>query len=142
MASFSTLALIRRLAVSSPSGRELQILKVLWELGEASVREVHQSLCPDGELAFNTVQTLMRIMDDKGLVKHRRDGRTFRYQATYSREKEVARFVSQVFDGAVDAAVLSLLQTNQVSGDELDELEKVIQDAREAQPKKKSRSRK
>ena len=60
----------------------------------------------------------------------------------YSREKEVARFVSQVFGGAVDAAVLSLLQTNQVSGDELDELERIIQDAREAQPKKKSRSRK
>lgn len=117
----------------SPSGRELQILKVLWELGESSVREVHQKLCPDGELAFNTVQTLMRIMDDKGLVKHRRDGRTFRYRATYSREKEVARFVSQVFDGAVDEAVLSLLQTNQVSGNELDELERIIRDARESQ---------
>lgn len=120
---------------TSPSGRELQILKVLWELDEASVREVHQKLCPDGELAFNTVQTLMRIMDDKGLVKHRRDGRTFRYRATYSREKEVARFVSQVFDGAVDEAVLSLLQTNDVSGEELDELQKVISDARKSQGK-------
>lgn len=129
--------------MSSPSGRELQILKVLWELGESSVREVHKKLCPDGELAFNTVQTLMRIMDDKGLVKHRRDGRTFRYRATYSREKEVARFVSQVFDGAVDEAVLSLLQANQVSGNELNELERIIRDARASQPAEpEERSRK
>ena len=54
-----------------PSERELEILKVLWEIGSGSVREVHAQMCPQGELAFNTIQTLLRIMDDKGLVGHR-----------------------------------------------------------------------
>lgn len=116
--------------MSGPSGRELQILKVLWELGEASVREVLQALCPNGELAFNTVQTLLRIMDEKGLVKHKRKGRTFIYRATHTRDLEVSRFLSQVFDGAVDQCVVSLLQTGDVTNSELDELQKIIRDAR------------
>ena len=57
-----------------PSERELEILKVLWELGSGSVRDVHARMCPEGELAFNTIQTLLRIMEDKGLVGHRSQG--------------------------------------------------------------------
>jgi BlaI family transcriptional regulator, penicillinase repressor len=121
--------------MSGPSGRELQILKVLWELGESSVREVHQHLCPNGELAFNTVQTLLRIMDEKGLAKHKRKGRTFIYRATHTRDREVSRFLSQVFDGAVDQCVVSLLQTGDVSNTELDDLQNIIRDARERQEK-------
>ncbi len=60
-----------------PSPRELDVLKALWALGSGSVREVHRRMCPDGELAFNTVQTVLRIMEEKGLVRHRALGRTF-----------------------------------------------------------------
>ena len=70
----------------APSERELQILKVLWEIGSGSVREVHRRLCPNDECAFNTVQTLLRIMEDKGLVEHRTEGRTFIY--TFDRHVE------------------------------------------------------
>lgn len=122
--------------MAGPSGRELDILKVLWELGESSVREVHQKLCPNGELAFNTVQTLLRIMDEKGLVKHRQKGRTFIYRATHTRDLEVSRFLSQVFDGAVDQCVVSLLQTGDVTNTELDELQDIIRDARSRQDEK------
>ena len=59
---------------TTPSGREMDILKVLWEIGPASVREVCRRMCPNQELAFNTVQTLLRIMDRKGLVSHKRRG--------------------------------------------------------------------
>ena len=69
----------------TPSERELDVLKVLWELGSGSVRAVHQRLCPSGELAFTTVQTLLRIMEEKGLVEHRTEGRTFVYTPTHSR---------------------------------------------------------
>ena len=50
---------------------------MLWELGSASVRQVRERLCPNEELAFNTVQTFLRIMDDKGLVSHKSQGRSF-----------------------------------------------------------------
>src|SRR5438105_8494518 len=116
----------------TPSERELDILKVLWELGSGSVRQVHEALCPGGELAFNTVQTLLRIMEDKGLVEHRAEGRTFIYVPRYSRERVAARFLNKVFDGALDQFVLSILASKDGPSvpHELKELEQLIARAR------------
>jgi len=113
-----------------PSGRELEILKVLWDLGPASVREVHERLCPSGELAFNTVQTLLRIMDEKRLVRHRLRGRTFVYTPRHTREREMSRLLDKVFDGALDQFVVSLLNSQNISAAELKKLERIIADAR------------
>jgi predicted transcriptional regulator len=113
-----------------PSERELDILKALWELGEASVREVHEKLCPQGELAFNTIQTMLRNMEEKGLVRHRSEGRAFIYYALYSREQVSSRFLTKVFDGALDQLVLSMLRVKDVSPDELKDLERLISSAR------------
>jgi BlaI family penicillinase repressor len=116
-----------------PSGRELEILKILWDMGTASVRDVHERMCPDGELAFNTVQTLLRIMDEKGLVSHERRGRTFVYKPRHTREREMSRLLDKVFDGALDQFVVSLLKTKNVSARELKQLERIIADARKKQ---------
>jgi len=118
------------LADFAPSERELQILKVLWEIGSGSVREVHRRLCPNDECAFNTVQTLLRIMEDKGLVGHRTEGRTFIYAPRVGRERVARRFLDKVFDGALDQLVLTLLQSEGTSADELKELERLIAQAR------------
>lgn len=122
----------------NPSSRELEILKILWDLGPASVREVHEQMCPDGELAFNTVQTLLRIMDDKGLVSHERRGRTFVYKPRHTREREMSRLLDKVFDGALDQFVVSLLKTKNASAAELKQLERIIAEARK---KRTDRSR-
>ncbi len=121
-----------------PSGRELEILKILWDTGPATVREVHERMCPDGELAFNTVQTLMRIMDEKGLVTHARRGRTFVYKPKHTREREMSRLLERVYDGALDQFVVSLLKTKNASAEELKKLEQIIADARK---KRTARSR-
>jgi len=128
--AFLLFASIRRVSQHNPSGRELEILKILWELGSASVREVHERMAPGGELAFNTVQTLLRIMDEKGLVKHRREGRTFVYSPTHTRDRETSRLLDRVFDGALDQFVVSLINSKNVSDDELAHLEKIIAEAR------------
>jgi BlaI family transcriptional regulator, penicillinase repressor len=120
------------LAEQAPSERELEILKVLWEMGEGSVRDVHERLHPQGEAHFNTVQTLLRIMENKGLVAHRTEGRTFIYFAKHSREKVTRRFLRKVFDGALDQLVLSLLGAEDASAAELKELERLIAKARRA----------
>ena len=111
---------------STPTGRELEILKVLWELGSANVRQIRERMCPNGELAFTTVQTLLRIMDDKGLVSHKSQGRSFIYTPRYSRERATSRFVQQVFDGAMDQVIVSMLSTTDASPEELKQLEKII----------------
>ncbi|HEX5272081.1 MAG TPA: BlaI/MecI/CopY family transcriptional regulator [Gemmataceae bacterium] len=122
------------MAEPSPSERELEILKVLWELGSGSVREVHQRLCPNDELAFNTVQTMLRIMEDKGQVGHRSEGRTFVYFPQHSRERVARRFLDKVFDGSLDELVLTLLQTEDTTPEELKELERLIAQARKDRP--------
>src|SRR5829696_7523303 len=86
----------------TPTGRETDILKVLWELGPSSVRGVHARLndAAAEAIAYNTVQTLLRIMEAKQLVAHHVEGRTFVYTPRFSREESAARYLDRVFDGA------------------------------------------
>jgi predicted transcriptional regulator len=115
-----------------PSDRELDVLKAMWRLGEAKVRDIHAAVCPDGECAFTTIQTLVRIMCRKGLVKKRPEGRTDYYTPVYTLESAASRFVDKVFDGAIDKFVLSMLADEKVSADELKKLEQMIAKARKA----------
>jgi BlaI family penicillinase repressor len=120
--------------IPAPTGRELEILKVLWENGPSSVRVVYRQLLeqqPEGEdLAYNTVQTLLRIMETKGLVAHAQEGRAFVYSARYSRDQSAARFLDRVFDGAASQLVASLLQSERIPPEELERMQSLIADAR------------
>jgi predicted transcriptional regulator len=122
----------------APTEREMEILKVLWDIGEASVRQVHERLKPISGLHFNTVQTQLRIMDDKGFVSHRREGRAFLYRALCSRAQLSSRFLHKLYDGAVDQLVLSMLDSENLSTKELADLEEIIAEVRQ----KKKRTRK
>lgn len=118
----------------SPTPREMAILKLLWEHGPISVRDVHRRLLLDErigkELAYNTVQTMLRIMEDKGLVTHNVEGRTFIYSADYSRDESARTFLDRVFDGAASQLVSSLLRSEQIPADELHRIQELIADAR------------
>jgi len=115
-----------------PTPRELEILKVLWELGPSGVREVYRRLAEaqDEDLAYNTVQTLLRIMEDKGLVKHHVEGRAFIYSPIFSREQSVSGFVERVFDGAASELVATLLNAERLPSKELERIQDLINDAK------------
>jgi predicted transcriptional regulator len=121
----------------TPTGRELEILKVLWEQGSCSVRTVHSQLAQGQEkdLAYNTVQTLLRIMETKGLVRHHVEGRTFIYSPCFTRDDNAVRFLDRVYDGAAAQLVQSLLRTERISPEELDQLQAIIAEARRKNPK-------
>jgi BlaI family penicillinase repressor len=117
----------------TPTPRELEILKILWEHGPCSVRTVYRRLArgPDKDLAYNTVQTLLRIMEEKkGLVGHHVEGRTFIYSPCFSRDESAARFLDRVFDGAADQLVMSLLRRERIDPEELERMHAMIADAR------------
>ena len=116
----------------TPTPRELEILKVLWKDGPSSVRSVHRRLLRyEPDLAYNTVQTLLRLMDaPKGLVQHDLDGRTFIYTARFTRDESTARFLDRVFDGAASQLVQSLLRSERVSEAELERIQSLIDTAR------------
>lgn len=118
----------------SPTDREMEILKVLWELGEASVRDVHERLSAKSGLHFNTIQTQLRIMDEKGLVGHRQDGRTFLYKPNCSREQVSSQFLHKVFDGALSQLVLCMLDAEQINPKELQDIEQLIAESRKRKP--------
>lgn len=116
----------------SPTPRELELLKVLWEYGPKSVSEVHKLLkAADGwQPAPNTVQTLLRIMATKGLVAHTAAGRTFIYAPVFSREETASRFLDRVFDGAASQLVQSLLKAEKIPPGELEQMRQLINTAR------------
>ncbi len=117
---------------NSPTERELDVLKVLWELGESKVRDIHEAMNTTEPCAFTTVQTLLRIMAGKGLVEQRAEGRTLYYRPLYSREQSTSRFLDRVFDGAIDQFVLNMLHDEKVSSEQMRDLERLIAKARRA----------
>jgi BlaI family penicillinase repressor len=125
----------------TPTPREMAILKVLWEHGPCSVKDVHRILLDDErdkDLAYNTVQTMLRIMEEpkKGLVTHTVDGRTFIYSANYSRDESARSFLDRVFDGAAADLMLSLLRADGIPAVELDRMQSLITDARRKRVRK------
>ncbi|MBO0698455.1 MAG: BlaI/MecI/CopY family transcriptional regulator [Zavarzinella sp.] len=116
----------------TPTARELEILKALWDRGPSSVRAVHAALAEQGEddLAYNTVQTMLRLMEAKQLVSHHTDGRTFIYTPRYSREESAARFLDRVFDGAASELMLTLIRAERIPAAELDRMHALIAAAR------------
>lgn len=125
------------MAAPQPTERELEILKVLWDRGEATVREVYETMREHAPIVQNTVQAFLRTMEEKGLVEHRLDGRSFIYRAAVPRATTSRRMVSglldRLFDGAVDQLVHSALSLRQPSADELSKLEQLIEDCRKKQ---------
>jgi BlaI family transcriptional regulator, penicillinase repressor len=113
-----------------PTERELEILKILWERGRASVREVYEEMRNAAPIVQNTVQAFLRTMEDKGLVRHEVEGRTFIYVPVPRRDETEKRLVSgvlhRVFDGAIDQLVQRALSLRQPTTDELAKLEELI----------------
>jgi BlaI family transcriptional regulator, penicillinase repressor len=118
----------------TPTPRELEILKVLWERGPSSVRAVHRRLMETSgeDLAYNTVQTMLRLMADdrKRLVDFRVEGRTFIYSPRFSREESASRFLDRVFDGAASQLMQCLLRAERVPAEELERMHALIAEAR------------
>lgn len=120
--------------IPTPTPREMAILKLLWQQGPSTVRDVHRLMLMDEsigkELHFNTVQTLLRLMEEKGLVDHHVEGRTFVYTARYSQDESAKRFLDRVFDGAASQLVRCLLRSERISDDELERMRQMIEEAR------------
>lgn len=109
---------------------QLQIMKVLWEKGESTVSAVFESVGRERTLAYTTIATMLRKMEARGLVAHRVDGRTFVYRAAVDAEAVTrnmsGHLLDRLFQGSLPDLVSHLLDTREVSRDELAKLEKLI----------------
>ncbi len=108
-------------------------MKIVWQKGEATVRDVYEILLERRKIAYTTVMTVMRILEDKGHLSRRREDRAHIYRPTRSQEvvvrSMVREFVNRVFNGSAQPLLVHLVEDRQVSEQELDELARMIKES-------------
>ena len=112
---------------------ELRLMKILWRRGESAVNDLVAAI-PDGEaLAYNSVLTTIRILEQKGYVEHRQEGRAFIYRPCVAEEdagrSEVRHVLSRFFSNSREQLMLSLLGDGDITSDELQRLKEAIRNA-------------
>src|SRR5262245_58610936 len=112
---------------------ELRLMRVLWDKGQATVGEVDDALKTRPKPAYNTVLTLLRIMEKKGYVSHSKDGRAFIFLPMVDRadasRSALQTLVNRFFDGSPRLLMLNLLQDEQLSPEALKQLKERIGEA-------------
>jgi BlaI family penicillinase repressor len=117
------------------SRRERQIMDIIYARGEAAAAEVHEAL-PDAP-SYSAVRTLLRILEEKGHLKHREDGPRYVFMPTEPRARAsrsaLKRVVQTFFDGSLASAVAALVdgEGGKVSAEELQRIEAIIQSAKD-----------
>jgi len=110
---------------------ELRLMEVLWQNGPATVQEILQGLPGTAPLAYNSVLTTIRILEQKGYVKHVKDGRAHVYTPLIQREEatrsEIRRLVNRFFGSSHELLVLNILEDQTVDAKELKRLRKMLE---------------
>lgn len=129
-----------------PTEAELEILRVLWERGPSTVRQVHESMAAVRDTGYTTTLKLMQIMAEKGLVTRDESARTHVYTARVSQETTqrqlVNDLVDRAFGGSAAELVLRALSSHKTSDEELQEIRRLIDDARQVRGSRPSRDAK
>ena len=115
-------------------GRERQIMDVIYSMGEASVGDVCQRLAKPP--SYSAVRTMIRLLESKGLLRHRSEGNKYIYRPTQSRETASRRALRHVmttfFGGSAPDTVAALFENEKLSADDLSRIEAIINEAKKA----------
>ena len=111
----------------NPTPGELEVLKIIWEAGTSSSRDVLGQLNQDGKnRAYTSVASLMNVMVEKNLLKRKQQGRAFLYSAAVARQKTLSQIlgdlVGRAFEGSASQLVAHLLESGKLSEEELNEI--------------------
>ena len=109
---------------------ELELMDVLWKKGSATVGEIVEAL-PDERLAYSSVLTMMRILEQKGYVKHEKESRAFVYQPVVDRQQAqknvIGYLLKRFFNNSPELLVVNLLEHEEVGADEIKRLKRLIE---------------
>ena len=110
--------------------RELDVMSVIWKLGSATVADVKRGLTD--ELAYPTVLTILRTLESKGHVRHKQEGKAFRYyarlQSNAAGSSALSRLLDKVYRGSRELLMAGLLEDEDIAPDELKRLKKLVDD--------------
>jgi BlaI family transcriptional regulator, penicillinase repressor len=112
-----------------PTDAELEILHVVWELGVATVRQVHEAISSRRPVAYTTTMTMLGLLVKKGHLRREEQGRAFVYRPAHSKSRVVGRmlddFVARVFRGSARPLVLALVRDRKLSKRDLEEIARI-----------------
>jgi len=110
--------------------QELEIMKIVWQRGSATVREVYEELLKRRRIAYTTVMTMMGILEQKGRLKKSEEARAYVYTPSEPQGKVVGsmvqEFVKRVFNGSAEPLLVHLLENQQIDGGQLDEIRDLL----------------
>jgi predicted transcriptional regulator len=110
---------------------ELRVMNVLWEKGQATVQQVLDAMPEKLNLAYNSVLTTIRVLENKGYLGHKKDGRAHIYEPVIARAEasrsEVRHLVSRFFANSHESLLLNLLEEQNLGADELKRLREMLQ---------------
>ena len=114
--------------------QELEIMKVVWDKGSATVRDVYEELLKHRKIAYTTVMTMMGILEQKGRLTKSDSDRAYVYSPAQPRGEVVGNmvqdFVKRVFDGSAKPLLVHLVENKKISQEELDEIRKLVKEKR------------
>jgi len=110
--------------------QELELMKVVWQRGSATVRDVYEALLERRRIAYTTVMTMLNVLEKKGHLAKRAEGRSYVYAPVRTKQRVlgamVREFVERVFDGSAEPLLVHLLEERQLSEKDIDQLAKRI----------------
>src|SRR5271167_979113 len=114
------------------TSQELEIMKIVWQSGASTVRDVYESLLERRKIAYTTVMTMMNILEQKGYLKKKQKDRAYVYQAARP-QKQVIRgmvreFVDRVFNGSAEPLLLHLVEDRRLSEQDLEEIRRILRE--------------
>jgi BlaI family penicillinase repressor len=115
------------------------VAELVWEMGEATVRQVWERLCPKKDLSYTTILAAMQRLEKSGWLRHRTEGKSNVYRPTRTRKQAGVRstqnFVQRMFDGSALLMFRHLVEEGELSDEELQELQKLINQKRKERQK-------
>src|SRR5687767_9130452 len=125
---------MKKSPVPKPTEAELAILRVVWDRGSCTVRQVHDVLAPERESGYTTTLKFMQLMTEKGMLTREEDGRTHRYRAAYPEEATQQRLivdlVERAFGGSSAKLVIQALTARPASDEDLREIRRILASAK------------
>ena len=111
--------------------QELEIIKIVWNLKTATVRDVYETMREKRRISYTTVMTMMRIMEGKGQLDKWQEGRAYVYKAKHPKERiikeMVQEFVDRVFNGCPEPLVSQLIETCKIPSADRKKIKQMIQ---------------
>ena len=119
-----------RSAKATLTDQELEIMKVVWDLDQSTVRDVYEKLLEHRRIAYTTVMTMMNILEDKGHLKKTQEDRAYLYRPSQPKQAVIGgmvrEFVNRVFNGSAEPLLMHLAAEEEISDADLAEMTRLV----------------